>query len=342
MAKWGEGDPRWIVEERPDATNVNNWHWTEKNACNWSVDKLKELLTNFRIESEKAKCKITEVEKCEGEAVANNRKGKLIFFYEWDLTLKWKGTLKGSESSVEGTINIPNLSEENDVSEVDVNVSVKNSDPEADKLKEFMYREGSNYIRKQLGKYVNALKEEFSKGMILPRKEEVKKQSVNQDGVASLSAGFTKQVHVNYIEKEKCGLKIDTSTVKTSHKFQCKGDEFYNVMTTVELLQAFTRGAVKAEIKKGGKFELFGGNIHGEFVELVPNTRIVQRWRLKQWPAEHYSNVTIDIDQKEDHTQVSLTQTGVPRSELDLTKENWDRYYWDSIKRTFGFGSFLV
>lgn len=30
MAKWGEGDPRWIVEERPDATNVNNWHWYGK------------------------------------------------------------------------------------------------------------------------------------------------------------------------------------------------------------------------------------------------------------------------------------------------------------------------
>ena len=27
MAKWGDGDPRWIVEERADATNVNNWHW---------------------------------------------------------------------------------------------------------------------------------------------------------------------------------------------------------------------------------------------------------------------------------------------------------------------------
>ena len=34
---------------------------------------------------------IEEVEKCEGEARANNRKGKLIFFYEWNLTLKWKG-----------------------------------------------------------------------------------------------------------------------------------------------------------------------------------------------------------------------------------------------------------
>ena len=32
---------RWIVEERPDATNVNNWHWTEKNADSWSKAKIK-------------------------------------------------------------------------------------------------------------------------------------------------------------------------------------------------------------------------------------------------------------------------------------------------------------
>jgi hypothetical protein len=43
MAKWGEGDPRWIVEERADATNVNNWHWSEKNANKWSKEKLKML-----------------------------------------------------------------------------------------------------------------------------------------------------------------------------------------------------------------------------------------------------------------------------------------------------------
>ena len=28
MAKWGEGDPRWIVEEREDGTNADNWHWS--------------------------------------------------------------------------------------------------------------------------------------------------------------------------------------------------------------------------------------------------------------------------------------------------------------------------
>lgn len=49
MAKWGEGDPRWIVEERPDATNVNNWHWTEKNATPWSKERFEELFRNFVI-----------------------------------------------------------------------------------------------------------------------------------------------------------------------------------------------------------------------------------------------------------------------------------------------------
>jgi activator of HSP90 ATPase len=62
------------------------------------------------------------VQKCEGEAVVNNRKGKLIFFYEWDIVLKWTGMLKGGEQEAEGTVNIPNLSEENDVLEVDVSL----------------------------------------------------------------------------------------------------------------------------------------------------------------------------------------------------------------------------
>ena len=52
MAKWGEGDPRWIVEERADATNVNNWHWSEKNANKWSKEKLKILLKGTKIEND--------------------------------------------------------------------------------------------------------------------------------------------------------------------------------------------------------------------------------------------------------------------------------------------------
>lgn len=74
---------------------------------------------------------------------------------------------------------------------------------------------------------------------------------------------------------------------------------------------AFTRGPVKLEPKKEGKFEFFGGNIYGEFVELTP-TKIVQKWRCKSWPVGHYSDVTMAISEKSDHTEVNVTQTGIP------------------------------
>ncbi|XP_053975735.1 activator of 90 kDa heat shock protein ATPase homolog 1 [Hylaeus anthracinus] len=338
MAKWGEGDPRWIVEERPDATNVNNWHWTEKNACAWSQEKLKELFTNMKIEGDEVSCTVTEVEKCEGEAMANNRKGKLIFFYEWNIILKWIFNGK-SNKKIEGKINIPNLSEENDISEIDIEITLKDSTDEGELVKHFLHTKGKKAIREKLEKYVSSLKEEFTVGMILPKKDSVK------ESITNITSGFNAKVQMNSTvvssnNKKDAGCKISTTTIKQQQKFQCRAEEFYNVFTTVEMVQAFTKGPVNLEPKKAGKFEMFGGNIHGSFVEITP-TKIVQKWRCKQWPDGHFSDVIIEIAEKSDHTEVNLTQVGVPVSEEDSTKQNWERYYWDAIKRTFGFGYFM-
>ena len=40
-------------------------------------------------------------------------------------------------------------------------------------------------------------------------------------------------------------------------------------MNLFQMLCAFTRNDVKIDVQKGGKFELFGGSIVGEFVEIV-------------------------------------------------------------------------
>lgn len=341
MAKWGEGDPRWIVEERPDATNVNNWHWTERNASPWSQERIKELFKNFEISTSVAKINITEIDKCEGEASANNRKGKLIFFYEWNIVLKWKGKLlTGSGADHEGKITIPNLSEENDMSEIDITITLKDSDEEGEILKRIMHTTGKEQVRKQLEAYTTSLREEFSKGMILPKKGEAK-----ADNITNLSSGFNKKMSMAPVEsaKPKSGaVHIETSTVKVSHKFQCRAQEFYDAMTRIEMVTAFTQGHVKLDPVKGGKFAMFGGNISGTFQELDPGKKIVQKWRYKQWPEGHFSTVTIVLDEKSDHTEVSVTQTGVPTAEVDVTKINWERYYWEAMKRAFGFGAVLT
>lgn len=66
---------------------------------------------------------------------------------------------------------------------------------------------------------------------------------------------------------------------------------------------------------------------------------MVQRWRVKSWPDAHYSEVTLDFEEKEGVTELFLTQTGVPDSEFERTKEGWVINYWNRIKQTFGYGA---
>ncbi|GAB5569644.1 activator of 90 kDa heat shock protein ATPase homolog 1 [Prionailurus iriomotensis] len=98
MAKWGQGDPRWIVEEREDGTNVNNWHWTERDATSLSKGKLRDLLVGIVVENETGHRVISELKQVED-------------------------VIKESGAKHKGLIEILSLSEENEVDDTEMNLS---------------------------------------------------------------------------------------------------------------------------------------------------------------------------------------------------------------------------
>lgn len=337
MAKWGQGDPRWIVEQRADATNVNNWHWTERDASSWSTDKLKALLMAVRVESEEGVCEVTEVSKVEGEASINNRKGKLIFFYEWIIKLDWKVTSK-SGVKFKGHVDIPNLSDENDPSEVDIRVTLVKDQPDTH-LIALMKKEGSEKIRAAVADYISALKTEFTQGMILPTANGVKepvqetKVPANPQKIAPTSS--TSQ------PCNPAGVKIPTCKISLKENFLTSPEELYRIFITQELVQAFTHSAAVLEPDKGGKFQMLDGSVTGEFLELIPETKIAMKWRFKSWPAGHYAVITLMFHDKGGETELKLEGVGVPSSEDAMTKEGWRRHYFEAIKQTFGYGARL-
>lgn len=338
MAKWGEGDPRWIVEERADAKNVNNWHWTEKNASPWSKEKIKALLGGLEIENEQAKIKVTDVTKVDGEATANNRKAKLIFFYEWVISLEWSGTLSGSENILKGKVEIPNFSEEHTPSEVDVLVTTKSNSDEAYKLKDIMRKHGAQIIREKLSQYINDLRNEFSQGLILPTKNQ---SPVNTPAQVSCTKKEFQKMTVSGGKKDnkeenQLGCRIFTKKFTSSEEFRLSAEDLYSFLTQKELLEAFTRSNATVDATKGGSFVLFGGNVVGKFMELVRGEKIVMEWRFKDWHEGHHSNVTILFKQKDDSTELKLTQTGIPESDFERTKTGWEKNYWQAIKKTCG------
>ena len=313
MAKWGEGDPRWIVEERPDATNVNNWHWTEKNADGWSKNKLKvicdlsvsvigrynnisvtsqpfqELFTNHIIDNPKVgSVVIEEVDKIEGEARANNRKGKLIFFYEWEITLKWKGHVNGNDKEVTGKIEIPNLSEEHDdMEDVDLEISLTTKGPEADALKEMLRKgEGAKDIRSILAKYVAALKHEYSQDLIKPKKGQ---ETVTTNNKAVINSAPVQNQAIKKNEENMknldLGVKLELAELNISEDMKCTGQELFNALTRKDMIQIFTNSEAKMteQAIEGGAFELLGGNISGKYIEVPRRLFIAIKYLLFEY-----------------------------------------------------------
>lgn len=285
---------------------MNNWHWTEKNATPWSKERITSLFKDYPIKHDsKVDCRVVSVEKVDGEATANNRKGKLIFFYEWNVVLKWQGSLDEGEPTYKGKATIPNLSEENDLDDIDITISIDESSEESERLKQFMYNIGRAQIRSQIGVYLRELREEFSKGLILPKKDD---QKVKADGVSNITSGFNKKVNLEPINSgavkapnagtPSIGCKLDVKTITFSETFQCQAKDLYEVLTKPDLVSVFTRSQAKVDATRGGEFSLFDGNITGKFEELVPNEKIVQSWRYKQWPSGHFSQVIINFAQK--------------------------------------------
>jgi activator of HSP90 ATPase len=133
---------------------------------------------------------------------------------------------------------------------------------------------------------------------------------------------------------------VNTTTVTDTEEFRAPATELYQTFTDPQRIAAFTRAAPKLfeGAKKGGKYELFGGNVSGEYLELVEPTKIVQSWRLDQWPKGHFSRLEINFDQNnvDNVTVMRVSWSGVPVGQEEVTKRNWREYYVRSIKQTFG------
>lgn len=138
------------------------------------------------------------------------------------------------------------------------------------------------------------------------------------------------------------GPSVNTTTVTSSEEFRAPASELYKTFTDPQRIAAFTRAQPKlfegAVATVGGKFEIFGGNVSGAYLELTEPTKVVQSWRLDQWPAGHFSRLEIAFDQNDVDgvTVMRVSWTGVPVGQEEVTRRNWEEYYVRSIKTTFG------
>jgi uncharacterized protein YndB with AHSA1/START domain len=123
-------------------------------------------------------------------------------------------------------------------------------------------------------------------------------------------------------------------TLTQTYFIETSPEEVYEALTKPEIMEEWSEGGpVVMELKPGGKFSLWGGDIHGTNLELVPNKKIKQEWYGGNW--EQPSIVTFELVSAPDGTMVELLQENIPDESFAGIEEGWEAYYLGRIQELF-------
>ncbi|MDH3688756.1 MAG: SRPBCC family protein [Gammaproteobacteria bacterium] len=117
-----------------------------------------------------------------------------------------------------------------------------------------------------------------------------------------------------------------TVTIKTSP------EKIYNALMSAKEFGKVTGAPAEIAQAEGGAFSCFGGQVAGRHLELIPNKRIVQAWRVGAWPEGTYSIVKFEINESGPSTTVDLEHTGFPEGAAEHLESGWHKMYWEPLK----------
>lgn len=349
MAKLGEGDKRWIVEERVDGANVHNWHWAEKDCIDWARHRLSQLLENVEILEGSGGLWIStsKLDSVTGEAYVNVRKGKIIPGYELAVRLSWKGEAKdGSGNSlakVEGKVDFPYIADENADEDPELKVSVLDEGPVGRRLREAFLATGKSIVLDRVRVFVKEMsaggpaKDELQ-GKAPPKAVAGKNDLKNENAATPSVAKKTPPPK----SKDKEGFK----TIALTERFHCRPHDLYTTLLDENRWKGFTHSKAKISQEVGGSFSIFDGAVTGIHMKLEEDKLIMQKWRFASWNDGHYSTVCLTFEEPEiGVTFVKLTQTDVPEEDrygnttvVENTEKGWRDLIFHKIRAVFGYG----
>jgi activator of HSP90 ATPase len=130
-------------------------------------------------------------------------------------------------------------------------------------------------------------------------------------------------------------------TIHQENNFKTSPERMYEILLSSKQFSActkksfdnFTSASANIDPVVGGTFSLFDGHISGRILELVPNQRIVEAWRVIDWPAGIYSIARFEIKPQGSETLVVFDHIGFPEGLKQHLSTGWQQHYWDALTK---------
>ncbi len=149
--------------------------------------------------------------------------------------------------------------------------------------------------------------------------------------VLGLAGGSTAQQAT--AERSAGVARVSAVPIHDERDFPASPARIYEALLDSREFAAFSGRPAEISRDAGGAFSLFGGHIVGRNVELIPNRRIVQAWRVVTWPDGVYSIVTFELKAQGSGTRLTFDHVGFPDGLKDHLAEGWESNYWAPLKK---------
>jgi uncharacterized protein YndB with AHSA1/START domain len=125
------------------------------------------------------------------------------------------------------------------------------------------------------------------------------------------------------------------ATAKRIYDALTEARQFDKVVELSGAIREMSLATKASEISRevGGSFTIFGGYITGRQLELVPNERIVEAWRVGSWKPGVYSIVRFEFVEMAGATRIVFDHTGFPAGTGEQLAEGWKAHYWEPLKK---------
>lgn len=110
-------------------------------------------------------------------------------------------------------------------------------------------------------------------------------------------------------------------------------DQVYLALTNEATFQLWSGDQAEIQAEPGGQFSLWDGSIEGEFLELEPSKKIVQRWYFGDQAED--SVVTIKLHPHGEGTSAELRHTNIPDVDYQDIVDGWNETYFGLLQEFY-------
>ncbi|KAK1864031.1 hypothetical protein I4F81_006582 [Pyropia yezoensis] len=338
MAKVGEGDPRWVVADRPDGKNVNAWHWSERDVSSWAKAYLTSRLSAVSFPGADAGGggdSTLTVDKVEGDAHLYNRKGTLKSVYDLKVSGKWRTAHADAPARTSGTYTFELFDDDPHVS-----FTLDSTSAAVVAERDAARSAGTPAVRAVCGDFIAAL----GAGADVAGAAGTPAVAPATSAAATLAALPPPPTF-----DDSAAVDLDApppDSVTASVLLAARRADVYGAFTDPGRVRAYSQRPAVVGGGVGSDWSIAAGPFEssGTVVEATPPTSLVLTWRLAAWPADTPdSRVALSIADEDGKVRLSVAHTAIPPGQRGAVEAWWRGEVFRRVKVVFGWGdaSFL-